>query len=531
MQGYGYAVLPDQNATADTQYLTGSTTKAFTAAAAGLLVHDQSYPDIKWTTPIQHFIPNNFALEDDYATAHTTVEDALSHRTGLPRHDLIEGQANDTISKLVSRMRYLPTTAEPRTLYQYCNNMYAVMAHMLQTILGQDFETILANSLWKPLGMLSTTFNNPFNGDAKQSHRLARGYYWNVVPNVDCSVDGEGKYIPEPYESSTANPGAGGIYSTVNDYALWINALLDTASGSRPTNLSSPISPQLLHDLFTPRSIVPETEYELDSPNAFITPPLYGLGWFTLQIGGETLVLHGGVQTGFGAEVYMLPGRSFGIVTMANTQGTSNTAGNIIAFHLMKQKLTRTHGSEEAISEPGVSFAGLSKSTSRLPRSRRAQSMSPPKRQNQTLHHKAMPLPRPLSDFAGLYSHPAYGPINFTTTISHTSSPPHEILEGLFYPRLNPVKVELFHSTDTAFIVRYFSPHGLGDVVTGDGIVWEHLTSEDGDDAAEARAFLTLGLNGDVEAMGIEIEEAMVEMAREKGERYWRDGMIWFNKI
>ena len=58
--------------------------------------------------------------------------------------------------------------------------------------------------------------------------------------------------------------------------------------------------------------------------------------------------------------------------------------------------------------------------------------------------------------------------------------------------------------------------------------MWEDH-SESRDD--EARAVFTLGLDGEVEMMGIEIEEAMVEMAREKGERYWRDGMIWFNKI
>ncbi|KAL3423418.1 hypothetical protein PVAG01_05165 [Phlyctema vagabunda] len=30
---------------------------------------------------------NEFELEDDYATAYTTIKDTLSHRSGLGRHD------------------------------------------------------------------------------------------------------------------------------------------------------------------------------------------------------------------------------------------------------------------------------------------------------------------------------------------------------------------------------------------------------------------------------------------------------------
>ena len=427
-QGYGYAILPDQNATADTQYLTGSTTKAFTAAAAALLVHDPRYPHVKWTSPIQHFIPEDFALEYNHATAHTTIEDALSHRTGLPRHDLIEGLLNDTPSKLVGRMRYLPMTAEPRTLFQYCNNMYAVMTDMLQTILGQDLETILANNFWKPLGMWSTTFTNPLDLEARQSLRLARGYYWNPIANVDPTSDCQHEYVPEPYEDNSANPGAGAPYSTVNDYALWIKALLDAADSSRPANLSSPISPRLLHDLFTPRSILPEDEYDLDSPYAFITPPLYALGWFTLQVGGETLVIHGGAQTGFGADVYMLPERGFGIITMANTAYTSNLAGGVIASRLLGQKLNLTRAPEESAFYFEATFAGLSKLTSRRSARRRFRSESSPKRWTQTSEQKSLPLPFPMTDFAGSYSHPAYGPINFTAAVSRASSPPREIL-------------------------------------------------------------------------------------------------------
>lgn len=42
---------------------------------------------LDWTTPISQIIPDDFVLSDAWATEHLTLEDALSHRTGLPRHD------------------------------------------------------------------------------------------------------------------------------------------------------------------------------------------------------------------------------------------------------------------------------------------------------------------------------------------------------------------------------------------------------------------------------------------------------------
>lgn len=61
-------------------------TKAFTATAVSLLVDDdKQFPDVKWTTLVAKLIGDDFVLSDN-RTDQITVEDILSHRTGLPEY-------------------------------------------------------------------------------------------------------------------------------------------------------------------------------------------------------------------------------------------------------------------------------------------------------------------------------------------------------------------------------------------------------------------------------------------------------------
>lgn len=59
-------------------------TKAFTATAASMLVDDEAFPDVNWDTPISQLIRDDFVLSDEKYTAEVTIEDVLSHRSGLP---------------------------------------------------------------------------------------------------------------------------------------------------------------------------------------------------------------------------------------------------------------------------------------------------------------------------------------------------------------------------------------------------------------------------------------------------------------
>lgn len=461
-------------------------------------------------------------LQDDHATTHTTIEDALSHRSGLPRHDLAYGEPDDIPSTVVKRIRYLPMTAEPRTTFQYCNIMYAVATDLLETLTGLKLETLLREKFWEPLGMTSTSFSV---ADAKG--RLARGYYWD-----DSSTSGRpilhSHYVSEPYINISSITGAGATISSVNDYALWIKAFLDVANTTKPMNVSSPINPTLYRDVLTPRTIA-LPPFEVPAP-PFLTPQLYALGWITFSFGGYTVVAHGGGLPGFGTVVLFLPDEGYGIVTMGNTAGTSNMVGNLIALVLLKRKLGLS--SEESASAKATLLASLSDSDMRREMHRKShedriteqRSLRPGATKTKWPPTEAakLPLPGDLGDFAGLYRHPAYGMINFTVSRSngvrggHTSS----FLYGTPTPmRIWHYALELHHVTDILFTCKSMIPHGMGSEV-----VWEHV--------ANSRAVFEFGITGEeVETLGIELEGRMVEAAKRKGGKYWKEGMIWFDKI
>jgi CubicO group peptidase (beta-lactamase class C family) len=59
--------------------------KSFTAAAVALLVDDnEKYPELQWTTPVSKLLTEDFVLADPQRTENVTVEDILSHRSGMP---------------------------------------------------------------------------------------------------------------------------------------------------------------------------------------------------------------------------------------------------------------------------------------------------------------------------------------------------------------------------------------------------------------------------------------------------------------
>ncbi|KAE9377060.1 putative penicillin-binding protein [Stipitochalara longipes BDJ] len=379
-EGYGIATYPDTKVTPSTLYYTGSTTKAFTAAAMSLLVDDNAnYSNVQWNTPIVQLIPDDFMLSDEWATNHITIEDALSHRTGLPRHDYSYGgnyEGNKpSVKAAVRAIRHLPLTAEPRTKFQYCNVMYSVASHVIQTLTGKWLGDVLKERIWEPLEMKATFFSA---SDAENApEHLAQGYVYYKE-----------KYQPVEEMDLSCVSGAGSIVSNIHDYSKWLKSLL---------SMSGPISKAGHKALRTPHIF----EDRDDEPTAFTGPKAYALGWSTGVYHGYEFFEHGGGMIAYGTDIIFFPALNYGLVAFGNTAVTSNFLEQALLWHLIDEHLNIPEQER---------FDWNKKNKERL-QEFNEEYENTWKKVYPHLPDPPLPTILPLQNYTGTYFHPAYNNI------------------------------------------------------------------------------------------------------------------------
>ncbi|KAF9881432.1 hypothetical protein CkaCkLH20_00578 [Colletotrichum karsti] len=307
-KGYGYAVLNSTPITPHTLFYTGSTTKSFTAAGISLLIDNASaYNDLSWQTPVSSVL-SDFVLSDEWATEHITLEDALSHRTGYPRHDF--ASTATTAEEMVRNLRNLPMTAEPRAKYQYSNKMFGVMGYLIETLTGSWLGDFLREHLWEPMGMNETYFSLE---DAEKSELLlADEYYYD---------SDSAAFIQVPHEPWAAEEGAGSIISTVLDYAKYLRTMM---------NEEAPMSKEGHRELKTPRS------FSSMSNPPFLGPVTYANGWNQGIFEGERAFFHFGQVTMFVSIMIMVPSKHLAVTVMSNTE---SPLPELIAHHILYEHL------------------------------------------------------------------------------------------------------------------------------------------------------------------------------------------------
>lgn len=413
-QGYGLAAQPDIPVQPSTLFYTGSTTKSFTAAAASLLVDDdEKYPHIKWTTPLNQLIREDFVLPDEYATAHVTLEDALSNRTGMAGQELTLGRLG-TVRDAVRCLRHFKMNKEIRTTWQYCNAMFIAVGYMVEVVTGEWLGDFLRVHIWEPLGMKSTFFSlndaQRYVASNDNDAVLAVPYGWDPASS-------EFKEIPH---CEGVLGGAGAVISNVLDYAKYIRSMM---------RQSGPLSKDGYAAMLQPRSFCPQMLPQLKKQM------LYTLGWMTATYHGEFVMLHPGGLEGMTATMILFPKRDWGVLVFCNADGPGRET---LAWHLIDEMLRVPQ--EERIDLYEVYQKRLA--------DRRKQHCTARERLYPSIPSPARPLSLPLEDYAGTYTHPAHPDL----IISVTSDPEprlHVDVTGAFR-----VKMSLTHVSADFFLAE-----------------------------------------------------------------------------
>jgi CubicO group peptidase (beta-lactamase class C family) len=281
--------------TADTLFAIGSSTKAFTTFVLATLVAEGK---LTWDEPVRKWLPE-FALSDAGIAERITPRDLVTHRSGMPRHDLVWYGATLSRRELVERLRWLPLSHDLRTDFQYNNLMFVTAGYLAERVGGQSWEELVAARILQPLGMKRT------NLSVQQSQRdldHAEPYRYHT---------GKQEHLPFR-DLATVGP-AGSINSSVAEMAKWVALhLMDGSSGEAV--LLPAVAVQDLHDVRMPMS---EGRRQPE-----ILTIGYALGWMVDVYRGHRRVQHGGNIDGFSAMVTLLPDDGYGFVVLSNLDGT-----------------------------------------------------------------------------------------------------------------------------------------------------------------------------------------------------------------
>lgn len=223
----------------------------------------------------------------------TTVDDLLSHRTGLTRNAFDNRlEHGDDPRVLRSMLATLKPQCAPGQCHTYQNVAYDAASEIVANITGRSYQQSVMQSLFQPLGMSDASVTRAGLVSARSWAR----------PHV-------GRRTVTVNDNYYRVPAAGGVNSSIVDLAKWMQAQMGEAPG---------VVPQRVLDLIhNPRTY---TDRHLGVFNHAMGVSQYALGWRDYNYHGHRLIGHQGAVMGYRATILFDPERQAGIALLWNSQ-------------------------------------------------------------------------------------------------------------------------------------------------------------------------------------------------------------------
>lgn len=216
--GYGYANLDwDIPITPTTVFYVGSVSKQFTAATIALLQHEGL---LSLDDNIREYLPEM----PDYQPP-VTIRNLLHHTSGVPDMYRVMSENGLSTWDRFSREEALRLLASQDLdfpageRYLYSNGGYFALSMIVQRASGKTLDEYAQENIFAPLDMNDTHFHDD---PVQIVKRRAMSY----MPREG----GDGRYY-QSYQGNFALPGAGGLYTTVEDMLKWDRNFLNNRLG------------------------------------------------------------------------------------------------------------------------------------------------------------------------------------------------------------------------------------------------------------------------------------------------------------
>jgi CubicO group peptidase (beta-lactamase class C family) len=300
-QGYGYKDLENKRSvTPQTLFQIGSSSKAFTTTLMGMLMDEKL---LDFNKPVSEYMPE-LKFKDDYLTQHVTTLDMMTHRTGLPRHDLAWYLRGATTSRaeMLKSIRYFEASAGLRETWQYNNFMFMAQGALAEKLTGKTWEKLLQERIFTPLSM-----NAKYSTAAMlKSDDYSQPYSYDAEKKKTKKLD--------HYHFSGMEP-AGSIAASAKDMSEWLKLWI---------NVGKYKDKELFSSSFYNQAIKPQMAMATtpDKRELNVFTHGYGLGWMIGTYKGHHRVEHGGNIDGFATTTCFYPNDSIGIFVSANQSGS-----------------------------------------------------------------------------------------------------------------------------------------------------------------------------------------------------------------
>lgn len=278
------------DANESTYYYIASCTKAFTAMLVGMAAEEGK---LSLDIPVREQFGLGKLFLDKETDEKATLRDLLEHLTGLPRHEFMQASCTSR-EELAQRIRYLRPSEPYRTKYQYQNQVYVLVGHILEKVYGKSWEELVKEKIAEPLGL-----DIRFRGDGR-TESLAEPYMLSLFSRSRTELN----------TSSIDNP-CGGIVLNNAGLRLWLDELLACSHGcGRLIN----------QDTFETLTTSDFVRREPDG-HGRIKEIGYACGWSTEYRNDVKLISHGGVNMGFQSEILLIPELNCGLTVVTNCLG------------------------------------------------------------------------------------------------------------------------------------------------------------------------------------------------------------------
>ena len=191
--------------TKETLFAVASMTKPITATAVMIL---QDEKKLSAEDPVSKYIPQfkDAKLGETRPSREVTIRDVMTHTSGLSGDQAVVGSLEKTAEELAKR----PLKFEPGTKWEYSPGLN-VAGRIVEVVSGQRYEDFLAQRIFAPLKMTSSTFDLT----PERKKNLALLYKPGADKN---SIDPADPQLSPGSGTPVYGP-SGGLFSTAADMA------------------------------------------------------------------------------------------------------------------------------------------------------------------------------------------------------------------------------------------------------------------------------------------------------------------------